>query len=383
MAVWELIVREMFHRKLNFLLSALAVLGTVALFVAFLTTAEGSKRETVRVTRDVGFNLRIIPKETDMDGFWARGYSEETMPEETVERFAKYDKVFLSYNHLVATLQRRVTHEGREVLLTGLARTITAPAQSGRPLGYDIRPGTVIVGFQVGQRLGLQAGGALELSGQRFSVERVLVESGTEDDIRVYGSLRDVQRALGLEGRINEIKAIDCLCLTTEQNPLKILRAELEKALPEAKVIQLRAIADARARQRQTADRYFGFMSPFLLVVCAAWVGVLAVLNVRERRAEIGLLRALGHGSERIAALFLGKAVVIGVAGAALGWMLGSALALHFGADIFQVTSKAMAARPALLWQALVAAPIFAALASFIPAMLAVTLDPAETLRET
>ena len=33
---------------------------------------------------------------------------------------------------------------------------------------------------------------------------------------------------LNLEGRINEIKAIDCLCLTTDQEPLKILRAELE-----------------------------------------------------------------------------------------------------------------------------------------------------------
>jgi putative ABC transport system permease protein len=381
MPTLSLILRELAHRKLNFLLSVTAVVATVALFVAFLTTAEAAKRETVRVTRDIGFNLRIIPKETDMDRFWATGYSEHTMPEETVGRFAKYDKVFLSFNHLVATLQRRFALGGKEVLLTGLATTITAPEQRGRPMGYEIKRGTVIAGHTVAQRLGLKKGSSLELGGKRFTVDRTLVESGTDDDIRVFGALADVQTVLGLEGRINEIKAIDCLCLTADQDPMKILRAELEKALPEAKVIQLRAIADARAKQRQTADRYFGFMSPFLLVVCAGWVGVLAVLNVRERRVEIGVLRALGHGSGRVAGLFLGKASLIGLIGGGAGWALGTWLALRFGPDIFRVTAKAIQAEPRLGLWAMLLAPALAAVASFIPTMLAVTVDPAETLR--
>ena len=381
MPTLSLILRELAHRKLNFLLSVTAVVATVALFVAFLTTAEAAKRETVRVTRDIGFNLRIIPKETDMDRFWATGYSEHTMPEETVGRFAKYDKVFLSFNHLVATLQRRFALGGKDVLLTGLATTITAPEQRGRPMGYEIKRGTVIAGHTVAQRLGLKKGGSLELGGKRFTVDRTLVESGTDDDIRVFGALADVQTVLGLEGRINEIKAIDCLCLTADQDPMKILRAELEKALPEAKVIQLRAIADARAKQRQTADRYFGFMSPFLLVVCAGWVGVLAVLNVRERRVEIGVLRALGHGSGRVAGLFLGKASLIGLIGGGAGWALGTWLALRFGPDIFRVTAKAIQAEPRLGLWAMLLAPALAAVASFIPTMLAVTVDPAETLR--
>ena len=85
----------------------------------------------------------------------------------------------------------------------------------------------------------------------------------------------------------------------------------------------MRTIADARAKQRQTAERYFAFMSPLLLVVCAGWVCVLAVLNVRDRRSEIGLLRALGHGSARIAGLFLGRALLIGIV-AAFVWAFGT-----------------------------------------------------------
>ena len=266
--------------------------------------------------------------------------------------------------------------------MTGLSPTITAPEQKKQPMGFEIKPGTVHLGYQVAQRLELKNGDALELAGQKFRVERALVESGTEDDIRVFGLLSDVQRVLKMEGRINEIKAIDCLCLTADQDPLKILRAELEKALPEAKVIQLRTLADARAKQRQTAERYFSVITPMLLMACAAWLGVLAVLNVRERKMEIGVMRALGHGSGRIAGLFLGRAALIGLLGAALGHGLGSWLAVEFGPGIFKVTAKSIKPEMILLGWAVLAAPLFSAVASFIPTMLAVTLDPAETLRE-
>ena len=213
-------------------------------------------------------------------------------------------------------------------------------------------------------------------------MERCLAESGLDDDIRIYGLLVDVQRILNKEGQINEIKAIDCLCLPAAQDPLNMLRAELAKALPEAKVVQLRGIADARARQRNMVEHYFAFVTPLLLVVCATWICVLGILNVRERKLEIGVLRALGRGSAGITGLFLVKALVLGAGGAVLGYVLGSALALAFGPEIFKVTAASIRAEPTLLLWALVAAPAFAALAGFLPALLAVTQDPAVTLRE-
>ena len=382
MPLSRLIWKELVYRKLNAFLSALAIVAAVALFVAYFTTAEASHRETTRVTRDLGFNLRIIPKDTDMEQFWATGFSDQTMPEDAVQRLADHDRGFLTFNHLVASLQARYRLEGREILLTGLAPTLTAPAQQQQPMGFVIQPGTVHLGYQVAQRLGLKKGDSLELGGSRFAVTQCLVESGTDDDLRVFGRLSDVQRVLNRPGRINEIKAIDCLCLTADQDPLKMLRAELATALPEARVLQLRTIADARARQRQMVTRYAAFLTPFLLAASAAWIGVLAVLNVRERKLEIGILRALGYGSARIAGLFLARAVLLGIAGAAGGYFIGSTLAVQFGPQIFQVTAKSIRALPSLLLWAVVAAPAFAALASFIPAMLAVAQDPADTLRE-
>jgi putative ABC transport system permease protein len=129
------------------------------------------------------------------------------------------------------------------------------------------------------------------------------------------------------------------------------------------------------------AERYARFAVPLVLLMGAGWLALLAWLNVRERRAEIGLWRALGHGSPRIAALLLGKAILLGVAGAVAGYGLGTWIALSAGPDIFQVTARSMRAEPGLLLWALLLTPLFAALASLLPAMLAVAQEPAKTLR--
>lgn len=375
-----LILKEILHRKANFGLSALAVIATVAFFVGFYSTSEASRRETRVVTRDMGFNLRIIPRDTDMLSFWNNGFSDLTMSQDTVKKLASYENVFLSYNHLVATLQRRIDLQGEQVIFTGVAPTIAA--QGKKPMGFTIEPGTVELGFQVAKRLGLKKNDTWAFGGRAFRVKRTLVESGEDDDIRIYGDLADVQEVLGLQGQINEIKAIDCLCLTSDQDPLTQLREELKKALPEATVLQMRDMADARARQRQMVDSIFGVGTPFLLVICAAWIAILATLNVRERKQEIGILRALGYGAKRIAALFLFKAMLIGTLGAVVGFVVGGALALHFGPDIFQVTGKSIRWDWSLLGWSVVGAPLFAAIASFVPAMRAVAQDPAVTLRD-
>ncbi|MBL9127099.1 MAG: ABC transporter permease, partial [Verrucomicrobiales bacterium] len=123
------------------------------------------------------------------------------------------------------------------------------------------------------------------------------------------------------------------------------------------------------------------FSVPLTLAIAALWVGSLAILNVRQRRPEIGLWRALGHGSGRLAALFLGKAVVLGTLSGLLGACLGSALALAYGPEIFHVTAGAITWDPRLMVLAVTLTPAFAAFAAFVPAMLALNQDPVETLR--
>lgn len=381
MSLIGLIARELRHHWVNALLGTLGLVIAVALLVAVQMTTAAAQRETTRVMRDLGFNLRIIPRATDMDHFWTHGFSDQTMPEDAVKRLAAQHGVFLSFNHLTPALEGRIDAGGRPALLTGLGETIVDPNEGKQPMGFRLKPGQVILGRAIADRLQAKRGGTIRLGEQEFTVERILGESGTEEDVRIYGALADAQKILGRPGRINEIKAIDCLCLTSDEDPLSQLRAVIEEILPEARVLQLTVLADARARQRQMAERYAHFAVPLVLLVGAGWLALLAWLNVRERRAEIGLWRALGHGSPRIAGLLLGKAVLLGVIGAVAGYGLGTWIALSAGPEIFQVTARSLRAEPVLLLWALLLAPAFAALASLLPTMLAVAQEPAKTLR--
>ena len=385
MTTLSLIFKEIIHRKFNFLLGLLAVLTAVALFVAFVTTGQAYRRQTRRVMRDMGQNLRIIPKETSIDEFWSAGFSQQTMPEEYVHRFASLQGY--SYTHLTATLQKKVVWRDMNIILTGiLPEVLPLDKRDQSPMTFSVKPGTVYIGFELARSLGLKRNDEIDIFGKSFTVVKCLSQSGSSDDIRIYGHLHDIQSVLNLEGRINEIKALECLCLIesdkTDMDPFAMAQQQLAEILPEAKVVLLRGIADIRQKQRAAMEGYLAFIMLFVVVACGAWIGVLAMMNVRDRRQEIGIMRALGYGSGKITLLFLGKSVVIGLLGAVAGFLVGTAIALNAGPDIFRITAKAIKPEYVLLAWSLVAAPIFAAVSSFIPAMAAVTCDPAVTLRE-
>ena len=376
----KMIVKEIAHRKANALLTLLGVLAAVGFFVAFVTMGTAAKRETTRIMRDMGYNLRIIPKETDMEQFLLKGYADQTMPQETVQRFVKQRGI--TYVHLLATLQQIYDWDGSQVLLTGVASEVSPQDKKKPSMLFEVDPGNLYLGYQVAQTKGLKKGDTVSLDGQEYKIERTLSETGSIDDIRVYANLKDAQEILGKPGQINEIKALDCLCRNPDKETIEVLREELKEILPEGEVVKIEAIAMARENQRIMMEDYFSLIMSIVIIVCAIWIGTLAMINTRERRYEIGILRALGYGSGQIAGLFLGKAILLGLAGAAVGFFVGSAVAMQAGPEIFKVTAKSIKVEYGLLGWSLISAPLFTALSAFIPAMIAVTDDPAEILRE-
>jgi putative ABC transport system permease protein len=378
MRIARLIAQELAHAKANTLLSAVAACLAVAMCVFLVMTQAAARRETRRVTRDLGFNVRIVPKETDAGRMYLEGYSAHTMPFEVVHRLAGQGTIV--YNHLVATLQQKIDIGGAPAILTGVSGELYPPGREKPPMSTAVEAGTAHVGYEVARRLGVRRRDTLTILGEELTVARVTPESGSVDDVRVMVSLEDAQRLLDLPGQVNEIKAIDCLCLTPDEDPQAILRAELERVAPEANVYLISDMAEARARQRRATETYARVLIPAALVVCAAWLCVLSALNVRSRRAELGVLRALGYGTGTILGLFAGKAVLIGAVAGAVGFGLGTSAALIAGPTVFEVTAKAIRPEVSLLAYSLLLAPAFTLVASFIPIVMAASQDPATAL---
>jgi putative ABC transport system permease protein len=118
------------------------------------------------------------------------------------------------------------------------------------------------------------------------------------------------------------------------------------------------------------------------------------VMSAFERIREIGTYRALGLQTERVATLLLVEAAVIGVLGALLGALLGSAVvyAMRDGIDV----SKMMASgnitvsmstmlyvdlSPARVASAFFTGLIVAALAALYPAIKFSRLSPMEAMK--
>ena len=109
-------------------------------------------------------------------------------------------------------------------------------------------------------------------------------------------------------------------------------------------------------------------------------VGILTIMtiSVTERRAEIGLLRAIGAGRGQILSLFIGEAVVLSSIGGLAGLMIGGGGAWLLGMIVPALPTHTP-------WLYVVLAEILAALigllAGVLPAHRAANLDPIEALR--
>jgi putative ABC transport system permease protein len=92
---------------------------------------------------------------------------------------------------------------------------------------------------------------------------------------------------------------------------------------------------DFRARSRQLSDSYAAMSDTAVLVgVVVAALGVINTLlmNVLERRREIGMLRSLGMTQGQIIRLILSESLAMGALGGLLGVMLGAWLS-RFAVD--------------------------------------------------
>jgi putative ABC transport system permease protein len=359
--------------------------------------------------RDLGFNLRIVHANTDLGQLYANFVSFD-MPEVYVQKLADSPEI-TKIVHLVASLKQMIELEGKPRLLVGLAPEATQSHMEGKaPMGLVVKPGTVYLGQIAAE--GHKVGEKIEILGKEFELAHILPAHGRADeDIAVFLDLKDAQDLLDKPGKISEILALGCKCKTVER--VEEIMAELELVLPDTKVTEASLQADAREKQRNLVTRHHeqsmadyeanrekiveqeekqrdqvmdllsgvtSVVTPLIILVCAIWVGMLTWSNVRERRAEIGLLRAIGKRSGSIAALFLGKAVLLGLAGGVVGCLLGYGFARWLATGVFEVAVENFTPSALASVCAILGTPLIAAMASYLPTLAAVNQDPAVVL---
>lgn len=381
------VLDELRRRPSSTVVGAVGFAVAVALAVGSWYMANAYARETRVVQRDMGLNVRVIPAQADIAEYWRDGFARDAFfPESYTQQLRDQDVA----NRLIPMLRVPVVVRGVPAILTGLGSEIITEGGRKPAFGFEIEPGTVVLGGAVAESLrnrlarweSLDDGDEIEVLGTTMRIANTLRASGAEEDAWIYANLRDVQAIAGQGAVLNEIRALECRCEEEVEDPLGLLKSQLEPLMPGTRVVRLDSLADARGAQRRAAVRFAAFAIPTTTILGGVWVGVLAWINIRERTREIGVLRALGFGGRSIAMLVVGRSAAIALIGAALGGVGGLLIARVAAGSAFEVTGLRPLDALGIVTMVLVLAPVLAMFASAAAAAHASSLDPALALME-
>jgi ABC-type lipoprotein release transport system permease subunit len=426
MSIWRLIFKEIWHRKRAAAVAVIVLAASVAALCGTLTALDLHDRHTEhlmaarekqvadqmaalneemrKATLKLSFNVIILPAEQNLRDWYTNDYADKYMPEDYADRLVRANVV--TVQHLLPSLQQRVQwpeQNGRTIVLIGTRGEVT-PAHDNpkKPLVQPVPPGMIVLGHELQQTTGANVGDKLRLLGREFTVHACQEERGTKDDVTAWIPLDEAQALLGKEGQVNAIMALQCMCAGTD---IGNIRREVQKVLPDIQIVEMGtpvlARYEARARvgeeakaavqserqeragQRAERESLASVLVPLLMLAAAAWLGLTAFRDVRLRRKEYGILRAMGVRSTRVLWLFLSKAVVLGMLGGAFGFLAGVWLGSYVGREVEQAVIPFWDLfEPMSIVIALGVAVAISVLATWIPAILAARSDPAVILRE-
>ncbi|GAA1295146.1 ABC transporter permease [Saccharothrix xinjiangensis] len=364
-------------------LSALGIAIGVAALVALLGIGAAGQAELAAKLDALGTDLlRVTAGKTAL--------GEETkLPREVVAMVARVSGVRQAGGTGAvpgATVHRTDLTDPRS---TGAIEVLAARPDLPDVVGAQVRTGTwlntatgrypsVVLGAAAAEHLAVDSPGAqVWLGGRWFTVLGVLapVDLAPELDRSALIGWEVAERLLGFDGHpttVYERSDDDAVQRIAEllpgtvnpQNPNEVEVSRPSDAL-QAKL----------AAQSTFAAAYLG-LGVVALVVGGIGVANTMVVSVVERRAEIGLRRALGAGRRQIRTQFLTEAVLLSVLGGLTGVLLGLATAagwaLRSGWPI-TVPAAAVAAGVG-------SSVLIGSVAGWFPAARAARLSPTEAL---
>ncbi len=415
MRLLDHIIRELLHRPVNSLLGVLGVFVAVIAWVAAVgsmkqfdtdTSAELDKlkektdvemaklEDDIRRTmKGLGFNVYIFPTNEELWEIKQRGFAEETMPEDYATRLS--ESRVLTINHILPQLSRRVfwEEENRSILIVGISGQVPLSHRaSTKPIMEPLKPGTAFLGHDLHRSLGLKTGDNITVNEKTYAIAKTFPPRNFLDDGSIWIHLAEAQEIFEMPGRINAILALGCNCASMDR--LGTIRAELADILPEVQIVEMGSKAMVRAETRIKAgqrakaardaviarrdesrrerERYAKLLSSLVAIGSFAGLVTLAFLNIRERLAEIGTLRALGVKGISLSVIFLGRAAFIGVLGFLLAFLLIPVLTrLPLIAPVATKTWVQLA----------LGIPALSAVAAWLPTLYALVQDPVTILR--
>ena len=414
------LVYESFRRqKRRKVLAGAAITLGVTVATAMIGVATDIGDKINRELRTIGANLVVTPEEDSLDveiggvnlkpptdgaflseadlpkikgTFWHNnisGFAPMLPVNVTVQRDGNKQEATL-----VGTYFAKRLAFGKEEFTTGVRTTDPWWKVSGA--WPDDGSRDVLVGERLASRLGAKTGDEVRLSARSVHVSGVLSTGGNEDE-QIVAPLALAQEILGKPGAVRRVyvsaltKPEDALARRDPKSlsgPMydrwycspypQSIAYQLQEAIPHSHAEQIRQVAQ---NEGAVLTRIEGLI--FLITLAALFPSALAVsaamaTTIFERRAEVGLMKALGAGKAAVASIFFAEATLLALLGGMAGFAAGGLLARQIGQSIF---NSQITIQPVLLPVILSIAVLVTFAGSAAAIRRAVRLDPVFALR--
>jgi putative ABC transport system permease protein len=324
--------------------------------------------------------------------------------EEVLEKVQGASSVRVAVPVIEAVVDSRLAGQGNLLILgidmTGDRSLRDYDLESGDeavvddPLVFLAQPDSIMLAKEFADRNQLAIGSRVTLGtvegDRQFTVRGVMKSSGLTSAFGGSLAIMDIYAAQKMFGRGRKFDRVDLALkpgvtiAAAQQELAALVGPGFQIDPPSGRGQQFEAMLAAYSMMVGISSLFALFIGMFIIYNSFA-------IAVTQRRAEIGILRALGATRRQIRWLFLGESAVTGLVGSlgglAFGVLIARGIAASIGtliADVYGVAQHAdeLSTSPALLALALAIGIGTSIVAAAIPARNAARVDPVQALQK-
>ena len=361
---WRFVLSAVKFRRRRLLLafSGLAVAATLA--TTLLSVYSDIDRKMHREFRGYGANLIVAP-----------AHDSQTVPLAAVAEAERLGAVAAPFLYSVG-------HVGEErVVVAGIDFRRAAPLTSywhvdGARVAAS---GECLAGSALAAHFHVTVGQTVPLASGPCIVRGIVSAGGPEDNRLMVPFERAAADAdFHNAASVVQVRA-DGHGKIAGRSRVEEVRSALAAAFPDADVSILYAVAETEANVVLKVKSTVFFLALVIFGITTLCVTGNFSALVIERSKEIGLLKAIGAAESKIASLFLSESLVLALASALTGYVLGLAIAYGIGRKIF--SDAAIGVDFGVLMPVMAVTLIVAVIATLLSASRIWRIEPAMILR--
>ena len=404
MNLLKLVWLELGQRKTQLISGILAITLGIGVIVAIRSISEVSEKAVAINLDNLGANILVLPQGASVDNYYAADIDAPTFPEEYVERIATSE--IAGVDNMSPKLTRRIEINGQKLVLTGILpknelaskpiwqnsglfgadlKASCGPNPSNETLGYkdeklqrksidSLGMSDCLIGSNAATRLKVKDGDKITIEGTTLTIGKVLGETGTIDDDRIFAHLHTVQSILGIKDQVSSIEIMGCCNAISDG-----LLSKLRNILPDTKVTTIGQIVSTQIKTNKLMNQISLIILIIIVFVGGISIGNYMWANVNERKREIGILRMIGYPKSSIYYVLMLKAAIMGLIGGIIGFLAGVLIAWFLGPYIAGIN---IAPIPILLVWSVVISVLISLIGSVLPAWFAARFEPYTNMQE-